>query len=362
MLPFSQNTWYWLCQAIGWGLYFLFGVLMMGIFVPEFTVAIFIIQGVITVVLFTISHYHRKWLKRKAILMQSAWTIIRILLVSNFLLAVLAQLIITPIIVLVIKPPTVEYQWVHSIGYLANTYMVLLIWSVLYAGIKAVRRQRQTEIERWKLEAELKNEELLRLREQINPHFIFNALNNIRSLVSENADLARDAITGLSNLLRSSLQYQSEHLIPLGAEVELVKDYLDLEKIQLEDRLQTEWIIDAPLNTAKIPAMSLQILVENAIKHGISDSRTGGLLRIEILDEELHIIIRVTNTGRVTATGPTDSVGVGLENIRQRLKKLIGEGASLELTEKDGRVIAEMKWPLDQSISQASRISLEEKS
>lgn len=363
MLAIRQNTWYWVCQAIGWGLYFLFGVLMMGIFVPEFTLfTVFVMQALITIVLFMASHCHRNWLKKRAILKQSAWVIIGKLLISNLLLAVLAQIIITPIIVLVIKVPAVEYHWTHSIGYLANTYMILLIWSVLYAGIKAVRWQRQTEIERWKLQAELKNEELLRLREQINPHFIFNALNNIRSLVSENTDLARDAITSLSGLLRSSLQYQSEHLIPLEAEIELAKDYLDLEKIQLEDRLQTEWVIDTSLNTIKIPAMSLQILVENAIKHGISPNKTGGLLRIEILKEEPLLIIRVTNTGTFSASESADSNGMGLQNIRQRLKKLIGEDASLALTEKDGRVIAEMKWPLNKSAPQMSQIPLKEKS
>src|SRR5699024_619843 len=294
--------------------------------------------------------------KMNTILVQPAMTIIRKLLISNFLLSVLSQVIITPIIVLIIKPSPMKYHWTHSIGYLGNTYMILLIWSVLYAGIKAVRQQRQAEIDRWKLRAELKNEELLRLRDQINPHFIFNALNNIRSLVSENSGQARDAITGLSNLLRSSLQYQSEHLIPLDAEVELVKDYLDLEKIQLEDRLQTEWIINAPVNDIKIPALSLQMLAENAIKHGISDKKRGGLLIIKIFRKESQLVIRVTNPGTLSSPEPTGS-GLGLQNIRQRLKRLMGHGASLSLKEQNGRVVAEMKWLMEQSPSQKEHSS-----
>lgn len=356
MFVFSQNTWYWFCQVIGWGLYYLFGVLLMGIYIPEFSYSIFINQGVITIVLFGVSHYHRGWIKRKKILIQSARAVIGKLLVSNFLLAVFAQIIITPILILFVEQPAMEYHWSHSIGYLANTFMILVVWSVLYAGIKAVRRQRRAEIDRWKLQAELKNEELLRLRDQINPHFIFNALNNIRSLVSENSEQARDAVTGLSNLLRSSLQYQSEHLIPLNAEVDLVKDYLDLEKIQLEDRLQTKWVINAPIDTAKIPAMSMQILVENAIKHGISNNRTGGLLRIEIHNEQSNFIIRVTNPGTLPGTEPADS-GLGLQNIRQRLKKIMGDKASLTLKEQGGQVVAEMKWTMHRPFLQSDRTS-----
>src|SRR5699024_12667615 len=130
MVPFSQNTWYWFCQTAGWALYYIFGIGMTGIFVPDFSYRFFISQGVITIVLFAVSHLHRKWLKRKAILVQPAWTIIRKLLISNFLLAVLSQLVITHIIVLFIKPLPMKYHWTYSIVYLGNSYIILIIWSV----------------------------------------------------------------------------------------------------------------------------------------------------------------------------------------------------------------------------------------
>src|SRR5699024_3887804 len=103
--------------------------------------------------------------------------------------------------------------------------------------------QRDIERKQWALKAKLKDEQLHRLQEQINPHFMFNALNNIRSLIEEDPEKSRAAITKLSSLLRASLQYESQQLIPLELEVQLVKDYLDLEKVHLEERLQVQWNI-----------------------------------------------------------------------------------------------------------------------
>jgi LytS/YehU family sensor histidine kinase len=325
---------------------------------PEFYYGIIVNQTVITVVLFGLSHYHRYWIKKKQILRQPVLSVIGKLLVSAFLLSVLAQVLITPALVLLVDQPVQNYHWTHSLGYLANTYMVLLIWVVLYASIKAVMRQRQTEIDKWRLQAELKNAELHRLREQINPHFIFNALNNIRSLVTENPELARDAITMLSNLLRSALRFQDRHLIPMNLELELVRDYLELEKIQLEDRLSVLWQLEVPPEEIKMPAMSLQILVENAIKYGISNRKNGGTLRIETCRSNGDIIVRVTNPGSLTQN--PDAVGgngTGLKNVRERLTSLMGKQATLTLTSANEHVIAEMRWPaVKQNIQQSPAI------
>lgn len=358
MAKLNQHTWYWICQTAGWGLYFLFGMAMMTLYMPEFYFGIILNQAVITLVLFGLSHYHRYWIRKKQILRQPVLHVIGKLLVTTFLLSVLAQILITPTLVLLVDQPAQNYHWTHSLGYLANTYMVLLIWVVLYASIKAVIRQRQTEIDRWRLQAELKNAELHRLREQINPHFIFNALNNIRSLVTVNPELARDAITMLSNLLRSALRFQDRHLIPMNLELELVRDYLELEKIQLEDRLRVLWQLDVPPEEIKIPAMSLQILVENAIKYGISNRKNGGTLQIETCRANGDIIVRVTNPGSLTqnpATGGGN--GTGLDNVRQRLTSLLGKQATLTLTSANDHVTAEMRWPaVKQNIRQPPAI------
>ncbi|TVQ15164.1 MAG: hypothetical protein EA364_02845 [Balneolaceae bacterium] len=355
MAKLNQQTWYWICQATGWGLYFLFGLGMMTLYMAEFHYGIILNQAVITLVLFGLSHYHRYWIKKYQILTQPVLHSIGKLLGTTFLLSVLAQIIITPTLVLLIDQPAQNYHWTHSLGYLANTYMILTIWVVLYASIKAVIRQRQTEIDRWRLQAELKNAELRRLREQINPHFIFNALNNIRSLVTENPELARDAITMLSNLLRSALRFQDRHLIPMSLELELVRDYLELEKIQLEDRLSVLWKLDVPPDEIKIPAMSLQILVENAIKYGISNRKNGGTLQIETCKTNMDIIVRVINPGSLTGNqNIRGGNGTGLDNVRQRLATLMGHKATLTLTSSNDLVIAEMRWPDIQQINEPS--------
>lgn len=342
MFQIVRKKGYWLCQGIGWGLYFLFGVVMTAIFSPEFSPIAIYDQAIITLVLLMLSHFHRQWIKRKKILAKPKWKMTGHLLISNFILAVISQIILTPILVLLMNQ-TQDYHWLQSIGYFGYAYMISMIWTTMYVGIKSVQKRHQAEIEQWKLEAQLKKEELHRLREQINPHFMFNALNNIRSLVEEDAEKSRTAITKLSSLLRASLQYESQQLIPLELEVQLVKDYLDLEKIQLEERLQVQWFVDADLQQIQIPAMSLQVLVENAIKHGVSNNPQGGMIEITISKENAFTQIRVRNPGKL-ASHFCSGNGLGLENSRQRLKKLMGETASLVLFKKKGTVIAEMKW------------------
>src|SRR6185503_21239820 len=138
---------------------------------------------------------------------------------------------------------------------------------------------------------------------------IFNALNSIRALVDENPVRARTAITELSNILRSSMQAEKLETVTFEKELNIVKDYLALEHIRFEDRLQIEYVIDEDTLDQPIPPMMLQTLVENAIKHGISKQVGGGVVRIiSDFKGEFHELA-VQNTGQLNGARNGDGFG-----------------------------------------------------
>jgi two-component system, LytTR family, sensor kinase len=199
-------------------------------------------------------------------------------------------------------------------------------------------------------EAKINEIRLNHLKSQLNPHFIFNALNSVRALVDENPDKAKTAITRISNMLRFSLMMDKKQVIDFADELATVKDYLELESIRFEERLEVVYQIEDEAFGYKIPPMMLQTIVENGIKHGISNLVKGGLIEIkcrEGLNDELYIQVR--NSGylreKKEKSRPEEG-GHGLENTRQRLKLLYGETASFRIFNSGSQfVITEIKIP-----------------
>jgi len=212
------------------------------------------------------------------------------------------------------------------------------IWTVLYIRITEKRHQEEREV---KLQAALGDAELRALEMQINPHFLFNCLNSIRALVAENPARAQDMITRLANIFRHNLHRPAEHTVSLSSEIDVVRDYLELESMRFEDRLRVKYAIVPGAENASVPSMLLQTLVENALKHGIAPRPAGGdlLIRAERTREATRI--EVENTGHLASAEASGPGGVGLNNTRERLKLLYGDRASLQLRDSaDGRVIA----------------------
>jgi LytS/YehU family sensor histidine kinase len=195
------------------------------------------------------------------------------------------------------------------------------------------------------LEALVKSLELKTIKSHINPHFIFNALNSIRALIDEDPVRARKAITALSNILRSSMISDQQELITLEKEMDIVKDYLDLELIRFEDRLKVTYEIDEETLDHPIPPMMLQTLVENAIKHGISKSITSGEIRIASADQLSSYHLSVVNTGKLSST--SDKEGFGLQSTSNRLSLLFGDRATFRIEQKDEQFVeANLSIPL----------------
>jgi two-component system, LytTR family, sensor kinase len=221
----------------------------------------------------------------------------------------------------------------------------IIPWTLIYYFFHYIEKSRKQQLDTLKLEALVKELELKTIKSHINPHFIFNALNSIRALIDENPPRARTAITELSNILRSSMQTEKQETVFFEKELNIVKDYLALEHIRFEDRLNVQYEIAENTLTQQIPPMMLQTLVENAIKHGISKQVSGGTVTIvSNLKERYHQLV-IRNTGRLNKTGNED--GFGLASTRNRLHLLFGEDADFNIREINGNMVeAELHIPL----------------
>ena len=227
-----------------------------------------------------------------------------------------------------------------------NLSSVILVWALIYFAVHYFENYKKVQIESLIWEAAVKDFELKTLKSQLNPHFMFNALNSIRALIGEDPMSAQTAVTKLSNILRYSLKMERTETVPLEEEIRTVSDYLALESIRFEERLKFD--IDISPNSARveIPPMMVQTLVENAIKHGISKKTEGGSVSINssVEDSILHIFIK--NTGRIDEKEMLNSGGFGVSNTKHRLSLLYGESANFTIQNcSDNEVLAEIVIP-----------------
>lgn len=225
-----------------------------------------------------------------------------------------------------------------------NIFLFILFWALFYISIKTIINSKKRRIEYLQLQSSLKDSQLNTLKGQINPHFMFNSLNNIRGLMLEDVEKARDMITRLSELLRYSLSKSSDSTIKVKDELEMVNNFIELSYIQFEDRLTYKENVDQNLLTQEIPPMIIQMLIENAIKHGISQQKKGGIVTLDIFEESKNLCIKVANTGQIEKG--KSSTKIGLKNISDRLQILYGNNASFNLNETEDKVIAHIKLPL----------------
>lgn len=212
-----------------------------------------------------------------------------------------------------------------------NFMKPLAIWQLIYFFFQYSNKKLEMERENDQLERAIQETEDKVLRAQMNPHFVFNALNSIRALITEDPQKAKKGINQLSKLLRSSLLTERKKTISLSEEMETISDYLALEKIRYEERLEWNFHIDPLCLKSQVPPMLLQTLVENGIKHGISKSMKGGSIWINAQKVGDVIEIEVINSGHLNEKNHPNS-GVGLVNSQNRLKILFGTTAQLSLS------------------------------
>ncbi len=223
--------------------------------------------------------------------------------------------------------------------------MLMFFWSLIYFTYHYFRKSHDQELHNLQLQSTQNEIELKNLRSQLNPHFLFNSLNSIRALIDIEPADAKKSVTALSNLLRSSLIFGKNEFISLKEELEIVKNYLDLEKIRFEERLMVTWELDSTLNGFMIPPFLMQTQAENAVKHGISKIVAGGkiIIRTEKRDAQT-VRLSVINNGKLSAKV---DLGIGIENTKRRLDLLYKGKARFSLLQEGEYVISSVEIKLE---------------
>lgn len=319
---------YWIFQFFGWFAFVFINAVFIGIS-NKVNIAEYLSLGLLFVLGIILSHLYRyiiiryKWLSVKTVA-----------LIPRFLLAAILLGFITYAISNVFNA-LVTHQKIKFLksdfaGAL-NLSFVYLVWSLIYFLVNFIENYKKEEIKNLRYEAAMNEIELNRLKSQLNPHFMFNAMNSIRALIDENPEKAKHALTKFSNLLRNALQMGKTKTVPFMQEVELVKDYLDVESIRYEERLQVNFQLEEASYEFHIPPMILQTLVENAIKHGISKFAKGGYITLHSKVENDTLIIIIKNTGVLPDKSVDNSKGYGINNTKQRLNLLYGHKAHFKI-------------------------------
>lgn len=230
------------------------------------------------------------------------------------------------------------------------TYITIVICAHAYKYFEQTRKE---ELERYELQQALATSELQALKSQLHPHFLFNTLHGISTLIDSDRTLAKTMLLRLSSLLRKALQHDSADLIRLEEEVSFLEQYLDLEKIRLGERLEVRWKIAAETDELLVPQMILQPLVENALLHGIACCREGGWIEIASRRTENSLELRVQNS---VAGEQQRGMGLGLKNTQARLKFLYHDEATFTFAVTSERVAtAAVTVPVFESSQRSSQ-------
>jgi two-component system LytT family sensor kinase len=248
-----------------------------------------------------------------------------------------------------------EWPMVHWYEYLSgamsSTYL-MACWVGLYFGVKyyeSLQLQRETTLRATALAQEA---QLKMLRYQLNPHFLFNTLNAISTLILDNRNsTANSAVTGLSEFLRYTLDQDPMKKVTVAQEVEALNLYLCIEKMRFSERLQLEYAIDEGASDVLMPSLLLQPLIENAIKYAVSPREQGGKIRIggHVTGGMLQLEVADDGPGMIDKTRLTNGRGVGIRNTCERLQVLYGERGKVSVTNTEPGLRVALTFPAERA-------------
>jgi two-component system, LytTR family, sensor kinase len=346
----DKNRAFWTLQTLGWGGYFILRTLSG--FANDFGWSY-----VIHTLLLTATGYSITLLMaaayRRLIQMREIFTWVGSILIVAVAAAAFSA-IETWSVATFIQPGT-RPEGVRFLGAILLTVSLLLAWSALYYSINFYILLEEQSDRLLRLEAQASNAQLAMLRYQLNPHFLFNTLNSISTLVLlKQTDRANAMLSRLSSFLRYTLVNEPTAMVTIAQEVETLKLYLEIEKMRFEERLRAHFAIDPTCERALLPSLLLQPLIENAIKYAVTPQEEGADINIEIRRQVDRVIINVIDTGPGTDAQYTvraaQSTGVGLANIRDRLAQAYGDNQRFEThTEATGgfRVFIEIPYQIE---------------
>lgn len=345
MKTIAKDKLYWICQIGGWFVFI--GIEFVGYLTIDGYRSTLVLNAIFNFFLgIGITHTYRSFLIRTGWLSLPLYKliprgIIAVIIMASILTAINIPLdrYTYPIF------QKIEINMGFLLAYFFNLSKFVLLWALTYHLFQYWERSLLAEKEKYQLQASAKENAYINLKNQLNPHFLFNSLNSIRTLVDADPQLAKSAINQLSGLLRSSLQTGKQKTIALKEELQTVNDYLAIEKIRFDSRLQFECVVDHDVMEAQVPPMMLQTLTENAVKHGISNLKQGGVIKLSAHKSNGLLMIQLINSGQYNPA-PSHQ-GVGLINTKERLKILFDDLASIEIKNLNNEFVeALIKIPL----------------
>ncbi len=338
----EENRRFWVAQLVGWLGFFALALafnLFRGapIFISVASAVFAFLSG------FALSAAYRNYIKLKRWIERPPFQILLPATLGSLCVSIVwtASFLSFYYAALYLLSTAESFTWSNALAQWINTFVVIFLWNILYFSYHFIQIGQASRVEKYKLEAEARSAQLNLLKAQINPHFMFNALNNIRALTLEDVPRSREMITHLSDILRYSMNYLKTQEVELKQELEIVEQFLELCDIQFEDRLRYRITASEASLNAMVPPMTLQILAENSVKHGIAHLPEGGdvIINASIKDEALHL--EVKNSGQLRNQEKTkENNGIGVENIYRRLKLIHGDRASFSLRQEEQWVIA----------------------
>lgn len=336
---------YWICQLAGWGTvavyWFYFSLQHLSVPQALLDVGISVVSMIVITDGYRRLVHHKNWLRLPPVRLLSIMVIAYLVLVGFYMLQAYLTYKIK------VGGP---YTGSIALGAFAGGSRYLAIWLLAFHLYHYARQSAEQR-------AVIAESQLARLSNDLNPHFLFNALNGIKALTREDPALARTAIDRLAALLRYSLKRSPLALVPLPEELRIIEEYVALEQIRLEERLVMDWQIPEYISDCQIPPLSLHTLVENAVKHGVARLPSGGSILVRLKETADYWVFTVQNP-RFLIPSPRTSgraqkevwqeeqdAGTGLLNLHQRLRLQYGDRASLTLHETGKTVTATLQLP-----------------
>ncbi|WP_183572920.1 sensor histidine kinase [Mucilaginibacter sp. X5P1] len=342
---------YWKCQLIGWSVAALYWS-YIGYSGGRFNVFIGLFQFLSDVFVYIlITHLYRNFSIRHKWQQLNLNQLLKRIIPAIFVMG-LAYLLVTLIKSYLFRfwlapdnvPAFMIFFRLNWATMLMAGIRLMAIWLLAYHLYHYAQREINIAKENARLAIIAKDAQLMSLSAQLNPHFLFNSLNNIKALVIENPKSARRAIDLLSDLLRTALYSGDVLLTTVKDELALVKDYFELEKLRFEERLHFCIEADDRLNNVLILRFSIQTLAENAIKHGIAKQKSGGLVSVKIVVVDNYINISVQNPGEFNMD--EQNGGLGIKNLTERLQlQYKGKAAFNIINEAGGNVLSTILIP-----------------
>jgi signal transduction histidine kinase len=329
----DKNRAFWILQTIGWSGYFFLRT------ISGFAAGIGWMLLVHTLLL-TATGYSLTLLMgslyRRVIKMRPLWTVV--LSLAAVMVASGAFSIIETWSVATFLKPDMRPQGIAYLTALSLDFILLAAWTALYYGINYFLLLEEQIDQRERLESAASSAQLAMLRYQLNPHFLFNTLNSISTLVLlKQTERANAMLARLSSFLRYTLVNEPTAKVTLAQEVETLKLYLEIEKMRFEDRLRPHFKIESETIGARLPSLLLQPLIENAIKYAVTPSENGADIWLTAVREGQAVRIEVADNGNGDGVdiAASPSTGVGLANIRDRLSQAYGAAHRFETRKND---------------------------